>query len=251
MEQRNFKFAVFSGNVLKILAAIFMVIDHSGLMLFGDMSIMRIIGRLSFPIFAFMIAEGCKHTKNKVKYFSLVFICGVLFQIVFYVVEKSLEMSIFITFSTSILMIYALQDFKKQLFGKNGWYSILSSFAIFAFSVAFTYLLNQELSINYKFWGCMLPVFAALLHADEKDENQKFLQNIDYVPVNVLTMTIGLVISAFALEGVAETTQFYSLLAVPLLLLYSGKRGKYKMKYFFYLFYPIHLVVIYSIAYLI
>ena len=71
MEQRNFKFAVLSGNVLKILAAIFMVVDHSGLMLFGDMSIMRIIGRLSFPIFAFMIAEGCKHTKNKVKYFRL------------------------------------------------------------------------------------------------------------------------------------------------------------------------------------
>ena len=79
MEQKNFKFAVLSGNTLKILAAIFMLIDHAGLMLFDDNEIMRIIGRLAYPIFAFMIAEGCKYTKNKIKYFATVFLFGVLF----------------------------------------------------------------------------------------------------------------------------------------------------------------------------
>jgi hypothetical protein len=38
--------------------------------------------------------------------------------------------------------------------------------------------------------------------------------------------------------------QGYCLLALPLLSLYSGKRGKWKLRYFFYLFYPIHLAVL-------
>ena len=42
-------------------------------------------------------------------------------------------------------------------------------------------------------------------------------------------------------------TQWYSLLALPLLLLYSGKRGKANLKYFFYIFYPVHLVVLQGI----
>ena len=55
-----------SGNALKIIAAISMVIDHVGLMFFPTLKILRIIGRLAYPIFAFMIAEGCYYTKNKV-----------------------------------------------------------------------------------------------------------------------------------------------------------------------------------------
>ena len=58
-----------TGNALKILAAIFMTIDHIGVMLFPRMLILRIIGRLALPVFAFMIAEGCKYTRNKKKYF--------------------------------------------------------------------------------------------------------------------------------------------------------------------------------------
>ena len=56
------------------------------------------------------------YTKNKLKYFLLIFLLGACFQIVFYVVEKSLYMGILIAFSTSILMIYAMQFFKSKLF---------------------------------------------------------------------------------------------------------------------------------------
>ena len=61
-----------SGNQLKILAAIFMVIDHVGLMFFPSMIIFRCIGRLSMPIFAFMISEGARYTRNKLKYFLVI-----------------------------------------------------------------------------------------------------------------------------------------------------------------------------------
>ena len=250
MEKKNFKFAFLSGNVLKIIAVISMVIDHVGLMFFPHAIIMRRIGRLAYPIFAYMIAEGCKYTKNKTKYFGTIFLLGVIFQLVYYVVERSLYMCIFITFSTSILMIYALQNFKKQLFSNKSIVQTIIAFLIFACLVALVYMLNQKYIIDYGFWGCMLPVFVSLLHCDEKDENQKLLQKIDSVPISVLTMSIGLVIFAYVLNKVNHF-QYYSLYALPLLLLYSGKRGKYKMKYFFYVFYPAHLVALYAIQYLI
>ena len=54
-----------TNNQLKIIAMISMLIDHIGLQMFPDLLIFRIIGRLAFPIFAYMIAEGCFYTKNK------------------------------------------------------------------------------------------------------------------------------------------------------------------------------------------
>ena len=68
-----------------------MLIDHIGVMLYPNIDTFRIIGRLSFPIFAFKIAEGCVHTKNKIKYFLWIFLLGILCQIVFYYVEKSTD----------------------------------------------------------------------------------------------------------------------------------------------------------------
>jgi len=63
------KIRFLSGNMLKIIAALAMLCDHVGLLFFPSQDIFRIIGRLAFPIFAFMIAEGCKYTRNKAKYF--------------------------------------------------------------------------------------------------------------------------------------------------------------------------------------
>jgi hypothetical protein len=54
-----------SGSTIKIIACILMAIDHIGYHLFPNLIILRIIGRLSMPLFAFFIAEGCYYTKNK------------------------------------------------------------------------------------------------------------------------------------------------------------------------------------------
>ncbi|MBR2843557.1 MAG: hypothetical protein IKF06_09840, partial [Lachnospiraceae bacterium] len=57
-----------------------MLADHAALMLFPNIVILRCIGRLALPIFAFMVAEGVLHTRSRVKYFLRIFILAVICQ---------------------------------------------------------------------------------------------------------------------------------------------------------------------------
>ena len=218
-----------SGNALKIIAAITMTLDHMGLMLFPRILLLRILGRLAMPIFAFMIAEGCKYTRNRKKYFGMVFGLGAVCQTVYWFVDHDLYFSILITFSLSILLIYALQNWKET--------QSLPSALLFAGAAAAVWGLNRIFEIDYGFWGCMLPVFAAIPHRTKYDR----------YPFSILTLGLGMVLLALDLGDI----QIFSLLALPLLLGYSGKRGKWNMKYFFYIFYPAHLVILEAIAMLV
>ena len=58
-----------SSFVLKIIAIISMLCDHAGYIIFDNFSFMNYIGRLSFPVFAYLITEGYLHTSNLKKYF--------------------------------------------------------------------------------------------------------------------------------------------------------------------------------------
>ena len=100
------KTKLLSGNILKIIGCIFMLIDHLGAILFPDLFILRIIGRLAYPIFAFMLAEGCYYTKNRLKHFLLIFIMAIIIQVVYYIAIKDYSLSIFMVFSISIILIY-------------------------------------------------------------------------------------------------------------------------------------------------
>ena len=233
--------------MIKVLAVIFMTIDHIGWELFPEIRVLHILGRISLPLFAYMIAEGTYYTRNKARYFSLIFALGICFQIVYYVALESAYMGIFITFSTSILMIYALQFFKSKLF-YGDYFQKAYSFLLFATTVVGTYFLNKYCELDYGFWGCMLPVFASLLSVNVADEKGEKSVKFNCVPVNLVPFAIGLTLLAVCYADRLAGIQYYSFLALPILLLYSGKRGKRNMKYFFYAFYPAHLVVIYGIS---
>lgn len=215
-----------SGNALKLLAALFMTIDHVGVLLLPHVIVLRILGRLALPIFAFMIAEGCRYTRNRLRYFGSVFALGVLCQIVYYLADRSLYFSILITFSLSIATIYALQDWKDQKTPRSA--------LVFFGAVAGVYALNRVFAIDYGFWGCMLPVFAAAFQKTAWDRPW----------VNLGMLGLGLLVLAADLGQI----QYYALPALPLLACYNGRRGRWKLKYFFYLFYPIHLVILQGIA---
>ena len=65
------KFGI-TNNQLKIIAMVSMLFDHVGKELLPQYPILQIIDRLAFPIFAYMIAEGCFYTKNIIKYFTII-----------------------------------------------------------------------------------------------------------------------------------------------------------------------------------
>ncbi len=218
--------AIFSGNVLKLIAAASMFLDHMGLMLFPGNMLLRVLGRLALPIYAYMIAEGCKYTRNKKKYFGMVFSLAAVCQAVYFLFAGDTYLSILFTFSLAIVTIFALQEYKAAPGIRTGLVVILAIVGVYALNAAF--------AIDYGFWGCILPVFPALLHNTPYDKKEW----------NVAMLGLGLVLLALNIGGI----QWYALAALPLLLLYSGQRGKWKMKYFFYIFYPAHLVLLEAIA---
>ena len=221
-----------NGNALKLLAAFSMLLDHIGVTLFPYVLWLRVAGRLALPIYAYMIAEGCHYTKNRLRYFLMVFGLGAACQVVYALVMQDYYMCILITFSLSILMIFCLELLRSR----RTFVGKLLGGALFAAAVAATWWLNRVLEIDYGFWGCMLPVFPALLRGTEKDSKHS----------RVLMLALGLLILSVDCGGI----QILSLAAIPVLLLYNEQRGRLKLKYFFYIFYPLHLVILQGIAWL-
>jgi len=242
MNSQTYKLGFLSNNALKIIATISMLIDHIGFILLPDIIFFRILGRIAFPLFAFCIAEGCKYTQNKFKHIVLIFLSGVFFQVVYYIFERNMYLNIFITFSLSIIMIYALQYFKSKLFDSSASKtSKMFSGILFICSIVFVYILNIFLTIDYGFWGSMLPLFASLFHSSD---DYPRLQAFDKKHLNIMIFFIGLILvyltSTFSV-------QIYSFISIIFLIFYSGQKGELNLKYFFYLFYPIHLVVLYAL----
>ena len=220
-----------NGAILKILAVIFMTVDHVGMVLFPQHILFRQIGRLAFPIFAYMIAEGCCYTRSMPKYWGLVTVVAAVCQIVYFVAMDSLYQCIFVTFSLSIGLIWLL----KIAQGRGGvrWaLPILGLCAVFFVTEMLPYILDgTDYAVDYGFWGVLLPV--AVYIGKTKWEK-------------LLLATIVLVVLALG----SGSIQFYSLLSLALLALYNGKRGKGLGKYFFYIYYPLHLLIIQGVAYL-
>ena len=231
MQTKTKFFSLLTGNQLKIIALIAMTCDHVGFQLFPQYEILRWLGRLAFPIFAYMITEGAKYTKNRVRYFLQMFGFGAICSVVYYVAMNSLYQCILITFSLSILLIYALDHAIQTRKFENWLLFALSFIAIFFVVEALPLLLKDtDYRVDYGIWGVLTPVFVYL----GMKKWQKLLLAV--IPLTFLCFTGGL------------SMQWFSFAALLLLALYNGKRGKLKMKNLFYVYYPLHLVVIWAIG---
>lgn len=231
-----------SGNALKLIACALMLIDHVGILLFPRDIIFRVIGRLAFPIFAFMIAEGARYTKNKLRYFLTILAEGLIIQVVYYVAMRDTSLSIFITFALAIPVIYALDLAKRALLSESrSLVRVTLTLALFVALVVGARVFCHFFDVDYGFYGVMTPVFASLFMLPPNAP--ECIRRFDTIPVHVAACGVAL----FLLSGMGTGVQAYSLLALPLLLLYSGRRGKMRLKYFFYVFYPAHMVAIYGV----
>ena len=219
-----------SNNQLKILAMLAMTADHVGLTLFPELEWLRIIGRLALPIFAYMIAEGCCHTKHPLRYLGTMAGFAALCQGVYLFAMHSLYMCIMVTFTLSIaviLLIRLAQSKHNPLFWFLPFLAILAVYYIC--QILPQKLPDTDFEIDYGFWGVMLPV---VIYAGRDTWGK------------LLCTALGLCLLAYT----GYPIQWWSLAALPLLALYNGQRGKWKMKWFFYFFYPVHLVIIYGIS---
>lgn len=218
-----------SGNQLKILAVIFMTIDHVGLHLFPGIQIFRILGRLAFPIFAFTFAEGCKYTKNRARHFIVLFLFAVLCQAVYSYAMNSLYQNILVTLTLSASVIYSF-DFAKRTRNFLGYILALAVLlGVFYICNILPSTIGRGFAIDYGFYGVLLPVLSYL----GKTKQEK-----------IFLLSMGLLLLAPTLG----TRQLFSLLAVPIIALYNGTRGKCRMKNFFYIYYPLHLVIIHFLG---
>ena len=222
-----------TNNQLKLIAMISMVFDHMGLLLFPGVVAFRILGRIAFPIYAFLIAEGCKHTKNKKKHLGLIAGMGIAYQIVYSVIFNDLYINILLTFSLAISLIYAIESFASNKNISNRILMMLVIGAIFFVGYLCPIIFEDYgFYMDYGIWGITLP---ALM----------------YLCKGKWTRIVFLILFLAARACFVPSIHLYTLLSVPFIALYNGERGKAKMKYFFYIFYPLHIVLIYGIVVLI
>ena len=232
-----------SASTLKIIACITMVIDHVGAYLLPELPLLRVIGRISFPIFAYFIAEGCRYTRRKLKRFLLVFGLGLVCETVFFLYSGKIDGGILMTFSLSILLIYQLQALKKSLAQRNWGVAALWSLLLAA-SVAAVWGLNEYvLYVSYGFWGVLIPVFTALPDYKEGEAPACF-RPLSNLPVKLCFCAAGMLLLCLS-RGLFTNIQSYCLFSLIPLALYNGSPGARGMKYGFYLFYPLHLVAIF------
>ena len=245
MKQRvNNPLGFLSGSTLKIIACILMAVDHVGYFLFPRLIILRIIGRVSMPIFAFFIAEGCYYTKNKLNHFLLIFGLGAICQTVMFLAGEKL-LNILLLFSVSELYIYLTQLLKKMIFKyKPKILLILTSIVIFLILLIPGKLLFDNFNFDYGFETMLLPVIISLFDL-RKYTDKKWVVYFDNLWMRIALMAIGLFPVCYTYRHVK--IQWFSYLALLPILFYNGKVGNKKLKYFFYLFYPIHIVIILAI----
>lgn len=211
-----------SSSQLKILAIITMLIDHTGAILFPKITLLRIIGRLSFPIFAFLISEGLFHTSNIKAYllrlFAFALISEVPFDLAFHGrIYDSGEQNIFFTLFLGLAAIVFLQTY----LAKNSVVSIALAGA--------AALLAEVLHTDYGWFGVVIIIIFYCF---------KKYQTSGVFVFSVLNTGYGLLQSPL---------QVYAAAASIPILLYNGKKGRLNWKYFFYAFYPVHLLLLFFI----
>ena len=219
----------FTGNQLKAIALVSMTLDHIGMMLFPSSVLLRILGRLALPIYAFMIAEGCRHTRDRKRYFLRIFSLAVLCQAVYFFAMGSLYMSILVTFSLSIGLIGAIENYQEKRSLSAQLLAFGALLGTFLLCVALPELwTGTDFAIDYGLVGVLLPVLVYF-----GKEKTKYL-------------TAGLILLGFTQGGI----QWFALAAVPLLGMYNGRRGEGNVGKWFYLYYPLHLAALQGIAWL-
>jgi len=225
-----------NANQIKLIAIIAMTIDHLTWAFFpGTQAVwyvfcLHIIGRLTAPIMWFFIAEGCHYTHDKKQYVGRLFLFAVIshfaydfaFGIPFLPLSTGVfnQTGVMWSLAWAAVLIFLCQSEKVPQWGK-----ILAIIGICLITFPSD-------------WSC-IAVMCPFFLFSHRGQFKK--QAMDIV---LWTFIYALVYFLF-LDKLYGVLQMFTFLTIPILSRYNGERGSWKgMKWFFYIYYPAHLVVI-------
>lgn len=256
------KIQFLSGNAIKIIAICLMFFDHFNKTILswysqsvlwnleeiGKMSSEAVvkfnefvrfqlypIGSIAFPLFCFLISEGFFHTKNRKKYFVFMGTFALLSEIpldlAFFrsdaIVENTFPFywgyqNVFFTLLLGLIALWCIEKFNPISKQKN-----------------------KKIKARFLQIACVvgLAVTASLIHSDYEAYGVFLIVAFYLCRKNRLYQML-----AFLLVYMVSTNAqpaFPEFTAILILLLYNGQRGKLRLKYFFYIFYPAHLMILY------
>lgn len=229
------KKTVLSGSTLKIVALVTMLIDHFGaVVVVRAMKVpglnhdfwsslympLRYVGRLAFPIFCFLLVEGFVHTSNVKKYLGRMVLFALISEIPFdlALTGKWMDLgfqNVFWELTAGILAMICLEYIEKKFF------KYLIQVMLRLVTIAVFALAAEILQFDYGMYG-IISIVALYVFRHNK----------------LSQLLVGAI--SFCWEQIAP-------LAFIPIAFYNGKRGR-DIKYFFYVFYPAHLLILYFIA---
>ena len=241
------KYKVLDSNAIKIIAIVAMTIDHIAWAVFPGYPkevlpmVMHIVGRLTCPIMCYFIAEGYHYTRDINKYTLRLFLFAIVshFAYIFastdYVDVKSFipfyygnvlnQTSVMWSLAWGLVMLRVVMSEKIQSNLLNVGLVVLICLVSFPSD-----------------WSCVAALCIMAIGANRGNFKAQMSWMILYV-------TIYSLVYFFALDKVYGLMQMAVVLSIPVIYLYNGKRGKNPkmnkfMKWFFYLYYPVHLLII-------
>ena len=223
------------GSTLKIVAIVCMVIDHFAMVFIKESAtqepflrvlyyIMRAMGRLAFPLMLFLLTVGLVHTGNVLKYIARIMLFAFISEIpynlglygkLWYPSQQNVLFTLAVCLAVTALIKKVFESEKYDTAWKWGLTVIITC-------------AGAAVSQVLHFDGGWAGVAAAVLMFIFRDKK-----------------TAGYCAGAAALT-VANLFEIFTFLGVPLIALYNGKRGKIG-KYFFYIFYPVHLILLWIV----
>ena len=230
-------------GLLKLIALVFMFIDHAGKMCFGNMTELRLLGRIAFPIYCWCLVVGAAHTRSFPKYLGRIALIGLISQPIYMVALNHpwSDWNIFLTLFVALLGLWGLRE-KKFL--SHIWAPVIAI------------VLAWLLGVDYGWQGVLL-VFLLWAARDSKAGIAAVMVAFClYWGTSSFAVTsfFGLSFSSFLRTAVGKMLapflrlQGLALLALPLLL--WNIPGKIRLpKWTGYALYPAHLVLLIGLEY--
>lgn len=227
------KFTGINSSVLKILAILLMCVDHFNASVFHyKVTPMIIIGRIAFPLFAFMVAEGARRTKSREQYMLRLLIFALVSEVPFdfFVSSSFFDISSQNVFFTLFFGLFSIWCY--ELLREKGL-KLLGVLPLLVACMGATFL-----NTDYAATGvlCIFLFYVSM----ETDLPVRFLISaaaIALLSVNIKSDKINFV-----------EIELYALIALIPIFLYNGKKGFKMNKYFFYAFYPAHMLILKLLA---